>query len=896
MVGFREPRRTFLAGVATAGLSATAGCSQLFGRGDRGGASGVEGGAKSTHAVQTWDVADLPITVGFTHPTPMVSGVKAVLVVTVSVEKGGFARTNELADPFVRLTLDGCRVERVFPGDYPVTAHRLTGGDGAVGTGVRAPWQGGKTATFSLAAVPETEAVTATVTVGGRSGSTDSRESFTAGLPVTDEPRGYLTPQQFGLAARRRSRIMQSKAALLARSQSFTGEVAAGMRESVMAVGTGSNLMLVEGALGNVVSISGAVGPWMWEMTNQYKTIFQGMFDGEYLALPDIRELDLSAVDFAAPGMATILSNLEDISGDFVRYTDQTIDPSLARNRGIVYFATLSDMARQEADAWRRVSQASDTWASPDVPVARRLLVDQLNVIAGDGMGRTWLSGPDRTYEIERRLRSNADAADQDPRLAVDGDEHNLLSELNAFVTARNVVRPNLLSVAKSIEHFTRGERTRIRRFVDLVDGKRAAATPTRTPRGTRTVTPAHTITPESGARPVKLVWETDDRRDSRGEAVALSRSGRTALLGAYADEDPNGEYSGSVSVFERDEEEWDHRTELAAADGDDGDKFGESVCLAADGSIAVVGADEDEDPNGYRAGSAYVFESTSGGWEQRTKLSAPEGGNGELFGLAVAASRDGETVFVGAPGTDKSRGAVHVYSNDGSTWQHETRLDAPDRDSFDRFGRAVDCDDAGDRVVVGAPWDEDPGAERTGSAYVFVRSSGQGWYRERKLTAGDGNEDDQFGYAVALSTAGRTALVGARNEEDESGPEAGAAYVYRRDGEAWRSEAKLVGSDTDEDDRLGFATALARDGEMAVVGSFGEDDPNGDHAGAIYVFKHHRGDWAETAKLVAPDGDSHDKLGSAVAVSADGSTVLGGAPEDEQANGAGYVFEGPGS
>lgn len=46
----------------------------------------------------------------------------------------------------------------------------------------------------------------------------------------------------------------------------------------------------------------------------------------------------------------------------------------------------------------------------------------------------------------------------------------------------------------------------------------------------------------------------------------------------------------------------------LTGDDGDSGDFFGSSVAMSSDGSTAFVGALRDEDPNGQKAGSAYVF------------------------------------------------------------------------------------------------------------------------------------------------------------------------------------------------------------------------------------------------------------------------------------------------
>jgi len=112
-----------------------------------------------------------------------------------------------------------------------------------------------------------------------------------------------------------------------------------------------------------------------------------------------------------------------------------------------------------------------------------------------------------------------------------------------------------------------------------------------------------------------KLVAEDGDNDDSFGRSVTLSSDGSTALIGTPGDDDPNGEDAGSAYVFDGSGGSWTQQAKLAPDDGDNGDSFGESVTLSSDGSTALIGADEDEDPNGSGdelfsgAGSAYVFE-----------------------------------------------------------------------------------------------------------------------------------------------------------------------------------------------------------------------------------------------------------------------------------------------
>jgi hypothetical protein len=142
-----------------------------------------------------------------------------------------------------------------------------------------------------------------------------------------------------------------------------------------------------------------------------------------------------------------------------------------------------------------------------------------------------------------------------------------------------------------------------------------------------------------------------------------------------------------------------------------------------------------------------------------------------------------------------------------------------------------------GTTAVIGARQDEDPNGEKAGSAYVFQREGGE-WREERKLTAEDSELDDNFSWSVGVSSDGTTAVIGAVDDEDPNGEDAGSAYVFQREGGAWREERKLAPEDGDSDDAFGDAVGVSSDGTTAVIGAFGDEDPNGEQAGSAYVFQ----------------------------------------------------------
>ena len=71
-------------------------------------------------------------------------------------------------------------------------------------------------------------------------------------------------------------------------------------------------------------------------------------------------------------------------------------------------------------------------------------------------------------------------------------------------------------------------------------------------------------------------------------------------------------------------------------------------------------------------------------------------------------------------------------------------------------------------------------GQSGQGAAYSFIRS-GASWTQQAKLTANDGAADDSFGGDAALSSDGKTALIGAYFADVSGQTDQGAAYVFRQ-------------------------------------------------------------------------------------------------------------------
>ena len=218
-----------------------------------------------------------------------------------------------------------------------------------------------------------------------------------------------------------------------------------------------------------------------------------------------------------------------------------------------------------------------------------------------------------------------------------------------------------------------------------------------------------------------KLAANDGDSEDNFGASVALADG--IALVGAANDEDPHGERGGAAYVFEGSGGDWEQASKLTASDGDSRDDFGMAVALT--GETALIGAPADEDPNGLLGGSAYVFERAGGAWTERTKLAPENGGEADFFGRTVAVAGDTAVVsaVLDADPNGERAGSAYVFERTDGDWRERVKLLPTDGDDRDVFGSAVAVAD--DTALIGAAADEDPNGSDAGSAYVFTATSG---------------------------------------------------------------------------------------------------------------------------------------------------------------------------
>jgi hypothetical protein len=288
-------------------------------------------------------------------------------------------------------------------------------------------------------------------------------------------------------------------------------------------------------------------------------------------------------------------------------------------------------------------------------------------------------------------------------------------------------------------------------------------------------------------------------------------------------------------------------------------------------------------------------------------------------FGTAVAIDADGMTLVVGAPWEDsgltddpmdngaQNSGAAYVYVLEGEQWMFAAYLKSPAPEPNAQFGESVTISPDGTLLAVGAPFDDVGVYPNAGAAYVYV-SVGEAWEYEDTIEAINANAGDEFGTSLALANGPLRLLIGAPREDSDAkgvngdkqndmAQDAGAAYLYERMNEQWQEIAYLKASNSGENDLFGKSVTLSAAGERMAVGAIGESsgvplDPNDDSAllaGAVYIYELLNANWIAKAYLKSESPDFDDRFGQAIALSADGSTlVVGATGEDSSSTGVG--------
>ena len=245
---------------------------------------------------------------------------------------------------------------------------------------------------------------------------------------------------------------------------------------------------------------------------------------------------------------------------------------------------------------------------------------------------------------------------------------------------------------------------------------------------------------------------------------------------------------------------------------------------------------------------------------------------------VTLKAVADSDSTLIGwgeACATSSDDTCILTLSNDSSVVAdfkgpaQIQKLRAADGAEGDYFGASVAI--SGTTAVIGAPLDDDE-KENSGSAYVFTLRRDGTWRQQAKLNPDpeDVTKDGWFGNSVAID--GDTAIIGAYN--------AGAAYVFIRQGESWSRQQTLL-----PDAATSFGVSVDISGDTVIIGGGKGDVGNAGPEGPSYIFTRSGTTWTQEEKLTVSGGFS-------VAIDGD-LAVVADHFDGEKADkaGAAYVF-----
>ena len=338
--------------------------------------------------------------------------------------------------------------------------------------------------------------------------------------------------------------------------------------------------------------------------------------------------------------------------------------------------------------------------------------------------------------------------------------------------------------------------------------------------------------------------------------------------------------------MFTRAGTTWSAQGAKLTGSGETGEgEFGASVALSVEGTTttALIGGPGDS----AKVGAAWVFTRASTTWTaQGAKLTGSgETGAGE-FGRSVALSVEGTTMtaLIGGRRDNSGVGAAWVFTRAGTTWSaqggkligKEEVGAGESTGGKGQFGYSVALSSDGNTALIGGPADISAGSLNAGAAWVFTRS-GTTWTQQgAKLTAGGEIDGGEFGASVALSSDGNTALIGGPNDNNGLG----AAWVFTRSGSTWTQQgAKLTGSGE-------IGAAEFGDERGALLRRQHRADRRSERrplrVGAAWVFTRTGSTWTQQgAKLTGGGETGAANFGGSVALSADGNTALIGGSGD---------------
>ena len=365
---------------------------------------------------------------------------------------------------------------------------------------------------------------------------------------------------------------------------------------------------------------------------------------------------------------------------------------------------------------------------------------------------------------------------------------------------------------------------------------------------------------------------------------TALALSGSTLAISANVDDTSR---TGSVYIYDE-KGSWQLTAELNSQHK--ADNFAGRIVLVD--NRLIVSADHD-DSLGKDSGAVYVFERnltvSPQLWQQRAKITAPDGQAGDRFGQGISLVED--KLYIGAP--YHNQGKVYIYSlkTGSNEWQFLNSVDPVDNQA-QHFGAAIAQDL--NTLIIGAPYTDadnseipasritlgnkknnsrfsiskgdtfDPGIQ-SGAIFVYELVKGI-WQYTTRIGASNRETGDHLGEQITIN--GNTIVASLKQKDVWDELRAGSVYTYKKIANSWQEDTAL----TAEPPQFGgtFGTSFSMLNNHVLVGA-NKMHSNGFNSGKVYLFNQKENkSWQLIHQQTNFSVSAHDQFGLSVALGND--------------------------
>ena len=253
--------------------------------------------------------------------------------------------------------------------------------------------------------------------------------------------------------------------------------------------------------------------------------------------------------------------------------------------------------------------------------------------------------------------------------------------------------------------------------------------------------------------------------------------------------------------------------------------------------------------------------------------------GDGDNFGYSVDMNAAGDRVIIGGPynsanGQWSGNARIFQLSADGTTWvQLGTDIDGDDY--RDLAALSVAMNDAGDRVVIGIPHAKD---SLRGTVRIYQWQDGVTDWVQLGSDIDGGATGSQFGFrgAVDINGLGNRVIAGEPFRAGQAGSKAGIARIFElaTDSSDWvQLGPNIEGSGSNDEN--GYACAMNDSGDRVVVSS-----QTGGHYRVFELNTDSTPDWVQVGSDINTEG-SGDR-GSSVDINNAGDRIIVGSEQND--------------